>query len=261
MYRLHELLRAFGRHHGEMLNTSAVARTLATTRLQVGRYIRSLRSEGYLRLLPSLPQPRPSDMIRRPRLYLRARAFKHVFARVPAPGGCLRVPVQAELAARITDSVIERETSRRRSSGFHSMGRYRRRGLDLVVTRPSGWRIGFCFEPRAADPHSDKAVQALREALASGWIDAAILVTCSGFPGLGRRGVLFLPAPLLLAMYSQWTSEVKPSVDLAPLLEWIGEHREIVVCGVVSPDEPMALDGWYLPVEEEWLGPALLRPP
>jgi hypothetical protein len=263
VYQRHELLRAFAAHHGQWLNFSAVARTLATSRLDVGRHLRRLRSGGYLRLLPALPQPCAPDMIRRPRLYLRARAWRDAFASTPSAGCCMRVPVQGQLASRITDGVIERETTRRRCSGFYSMGRYRRRGVDLVVARPSGWRVGLCFEPRPSDKRADKAIAALREALASGWINAAILVSCEGYPGIGRGGVLQLPAPLFLAMYGQWTSESAGIEEVAALLHWLDEQTQVVLWGFSDPEEPLGLDGQYelLEEEEDPLEPFLLRPP
>ncbi len=113
------------------------------------------------------------------------------------------------MAARTTDGVIERESGRRNPSTFHPMGRYRRRGVDLVVTRHSGRRIGLCFEPRGPDRSAASAADALREALRSGWIHTAILVTCEGTPNVRRGDVLSLPAPLFLAMYSRWTSEAE----------------------------------------------------
>ena len=158
MFKRHEVLRAFAAHHGQMLNYAAVGRTLATTRLKVGRYLNRLQDEGALRLLPALPEPHPPDMIRRPRLYLRASAWAEAFAANPHPAGCLRVPLQAQLASRIGDGIIERETAACRGSRFYCMSRYRRRGVDLVVERASGWRLGFCFEPRWVVPQWAEAV-------------------------------------------------------------------------------------------------------
>jgi hypothetical protein len=223
LYKLHELLRAFAQHHSQMLNSSAVARALVTTQVQVGRYLRRLKGDGYLRLLPALPEPCPSDMIRKPRLYLRPRAWTLAFLRADSPEGCVRLPVFAELAARTTDGVIEHETnrSRRRKSEFHSMGRYRRRGVDLVVVRPSGRRIGLCFEPRPTDSRANLAIVALQEAVASRWIHTAILVTCEGLPRIVHGTVLCLPASLLLAMYSQWTGEATTREDIASLFSWL----------------------------------------
>jgi hypothetical protein len=263
VYRLHELLRAYACHHGQMLNTSAVARTLGTTPFQVSRQMRQLRAAGFLRLLPALPHPSPHDIIRKPRVYLRPRGWRHAFVKAEFPSGCMRVPIQGELAARTTDSVIERETARRRRhpSTFHSMGRYRRRGVDLVVARHSGRRIGFCFEPRGTDRSSAHAARALREALRSRWIHTAILVTCEGTPCVRGSNVLSLPAPVLLAFYSRWTSEDILSENVQDLLRWINDQYEILTGGFSDPRRPMALDFQYDALDDdEWL-PAFLRPP
>jgi hypothetical protein len=219
--------------------------------------LRRLDAEGWLRLLPSLPEPCPADMIRRPRLYLRARAWSQVFTANPHPGGCQRVPVQGQLAARVTDGIIEREQAIKSGSRFFAMGRYRRRGVDLVVSRATGWRIGFCFEPRPFD--NERAADALRQALESGWIDAAILVCCQGSPVVRRGGVLYLPAPLLLAMYRQWASEATTSERLQALFRWLAD--QMLFLGVFwDPAEPPTLDFQYegLPEEAE---PEFFRPP
>ncbi len=261
MYHRHELLRALGALHGQMLNYSAVARTLATTRLQVDRFMRRLRGDGYLRLLPSLPCPCPPDMIRRPRLYLRARAWREVFAATPSPGACQRVPLQGQLASRITDGIIERETDGHKGSRFFSMGRYRRRGVDLVVVRASGWRVGFSFEPWPLGRQAERAVAALRQALDSGWINAAVLVSCEGSPALGRANLLYLPAPLLLAMYRLWTSNAATRETLYELLRWLDEQVEMVLGGFSDPEQPLSLDFQYDALPEEDPLQFLLRPP
>jgi len=255
MFKLHELLRAFSRHHGEMLNTSAVARTLAVTPLRVGQYLEELRSRGYIRLLPACSQPIAADMVRKPRLYLRRRGWKQAFAEVASPQGCRRVPLQVDLASRITDEIIERESSRRRPSRFYCLGRYRRRGVDLVVQRASGWRIGFCFEPRIATREYDSASEALLEALERGWIDAAILTIAEGLPVVGRRsGLIRVPSPLLLTMYSQWTDELLTPEDLDALAQWLATSNQIIVGVFCSPYGPLLImPGDYLPAEEEWL--------
>ncbi len=263
MYRLHELLRAFACHHGEMLNASAIARTLGTTPFQVGRHMRRLKAAGYLRALPALPEPCPADMIRKQRLYLRPRGWKQAFVRAENPDGCVRVPIQGELAARITDGVIERESSpgRRHPSSFHSMGRYRRRGVDLIVTRHSGRRIGFSFEPRGTDRNASQAARALREALRKRWIHAAILVTCEGLPWVRAGDVLSVPGPLLLALYSRWTSDAVASENMYDLLTWIRDQMEILIGGFSDPRRPMGLDFQYEALDDdEWL-PEVLRPP
>jgi hypothetical protein len=197
-------------------------------------------------------------MIRRPRLYLRARGWSQVFAANPLPGGCQRVPVQGQLAARVTDGIIERETAINSGSRFFAMGRYRRRGVDLVVSRATGWRIGFCFEPRSFE--DDRAAEALREALAAGWIDAAILVSCEGWPALKRGGLLYLPGALLLAMYRQWTSRAIGSERLIALLGWLLGEMSIFLGVFWDPAEPPTLDFQYdgLPEEAE---PEFFRPP
>jgi len=265
VFKRHEVLRAFAAHHGQMLNYAAVGRTLATTRLKVGRYLRRLQEEGALRLLPALPEPCPPDMIRRPRLYLRAGAWAEAFAANPHASGCLRVPLQAQLASRIGDGIIERETAACRGSRFYCMGRYRRRGVDLVVERASGWRLGFCFEPRTMLRQWSQAVEALREAQAARWINAAILVTCEGEPNFERHGVLHLPGPLLLAMYGQWTSEgattdLESREDLYRVLKWLNGEFLMILGLFWDPQQPPTLDFQYegLPEEAE---PWYLRPP
>jgi hypothetical protein len=262
VYQLHELLRAFSAHHGQWLNYSAVCRTLATTRHDAGRHLKRLRQSGHLRLLPALPAPCPPDLIRRPRLYLRARAWTHAFAPNPKAAACLRVPVQAQLAARITDAVIERETAAHSGSRFYSMGRYRRRGVDLVVARRSGWRVGLCFELRPWDRKADRAFAALREALASGWINAGIVASCSEEPGIARGGVLYLPAPLLLAFYRQWTAKAAGREQSLAMLRWLGEQYQDLILGLFSdPAEPLGLDWQYELVEPDEMQPRLLWPP
>jgi len=179
--------------------------------------------------------------------------------------GCMRVPIQGQLAARITDGIIERECWRgggSHPSSFYAMGRYRRRGVDLVVSRPGGRRLGFCFEPWPSPRCSDRAYRALREAIAEGWIHAGILVTCEGSPGIRDGGVVRLPAPLLLVMYSQWTEQAVPREDQRALMEWLVYNPNLLVGAFADPAEPMPLDCWeFLPLEAEWFQESLLHPP
>jgi hypothetical protein len=141
------------------------------------------------------------------------------------------------------------------------MGRYRRRGVDLVVTRHSGRRIGFSFEPRGTDRSASQAARALREALRMRWIHTAILVTCEGLPWVRGGDVLSVPGPLLLALYSRWTSDAVPSENLYDLLTWIRDQMQIVIGGFSDPRSPMALDWQYEALDDdEWL-PEVLRPP
>jgi hypothetical protein len=151
---------------------------------------------------------------------------------------------------------MERETSRRRPSRFYAMGRYRRRGVDLVVVRPSGWRLGLCVEPDCEGTMCRKALEALLEALACGWIDSAILLTGRGFPGF-VRGQLRLPVPLFLAMYGLWSSEMVSKEQMAALLYWLDGEFLVALGGFSDPEQPLRLDGQYDPLEE----PLLPRPP
>ena len=209
---------------------------------------------------PVTPSNSP-DVIRRPRLYLRQRAWKHAFAPAPSARGCLRVPVQGQLASRITDAVIERETSSRRPSAFYAMGRYRARGVDLVVRRPSGWRIGFCFEPSRRGGSANPACSALLQALAEGWIDAAILVCCEGEPAIRRRSLLCLPPPVLLAMYHQWTSQATSSEQIEEMLRWLNGQMLLFLGTFFGPEEPQPLDWQFEGLPEEPDDPFLPRPP
>ena len=175
------------------------------------------------------------------------------------------MPLQAQLASRIGDGIIERETAAYRGSRFYCMGRYRRRGVDLVVERASGWRLGFCFEPRWGLRQWGQAVEALQEAVAAGWIDSAILVTCEAEPNIGRRGVLYLPGPLLLAMYGQWTSEGATTdpegrEDLYKVLNWLNGEFLMILGLFWDPQQPPTLDFQYegLPEDGE---PWYRRPP
>lgn len=265
MFKRHEVLRAFAAHHGQMLNYAAIGRTLATTRLETGRYLRHLHADGWLRLLPSLPAPCPPDIIRRPRLYMRRRAWKEVFAPDPHPQGCLRVPIQSQLASRITDAIIERETSSQKGSLFYSMGRYRARGIDLVVQRAGGFRLGFCFEPWPHSRQAQTACNALHQAMEAGWINSAIMVCCEGSPAKGRYGLLYLSAPLLLAFYSHWSSPWLDRWQVSDLLQWLNEQQQMLLGGFRAPEDSMSLDSWgqWLAVEEpaEPPDPFQPRPP
>jgi len=236
MHRLDEMLQAVGRHHGEMLNACQIARTLSVSRREVSWMLRELQGHGYLRLLRPMPQPAPADSVRKKRLYLKPRAWKQAMPRTKHPGSCIRVPTQGQLAARITDRLIKRESARRRpAKACYHIGRYRRRGVDLVVQRASGWRIGFCFEPHVGNRWSDKAVTALQQALQERLIDLAILVTCGGYPSVMPGRIVRVQAPLLLALYGRLTVEGLDPRELHDVFRAIDERFDIVLARFVPP--------------------------
>jgi hypothetical protein len=119
----------------------------------------------------------------------------------------------------------------------------------------------LCFEPRAGDRQAERAAAALREALESGWINAAILVVCEGFAGIGRRGVLHLPAPLFLAFYHQWTSQSATAQQLTALLQWLDDQILLVLGAFCGPEEPQSLDWQYVVLDDDPPDALLPRPP
>jgi hypothetical protein len=92
-----------------------------------------------------------------------------------------------------------------RLSHIYTMGCYRGRGIDLVIQRRSGQRIGFSFEQRAQGQDYRRALQSMSKALKERWIDRGFLITCATSVHKHRCGAVLMPPAVLLAYYESWT--------------------------------------------------------
>ena len=209
------VLRVVSRQHCELQNISALARGLGRGRCRVHTELRRRIQTGWLRRIRSLPPPHSPETIRSDRLFLSAKAWKTLLGREPTK---LRARYQRELVSSLLiPQMIERIVSLElfgknrssppyyRLSHIYTMGCYRGRGIDLVIERRGGMRIGFTFENLPQDRDYRRALESMDRALTEGWIDRGFLITCETTMHKHRGGAVLIPAAVLLAYYDSWT--------------------------------------------------------
>ena len=210
-----QLLRVVARHSCELLNISLLGRSLGMGRTRVRRKLLLLMKAGWLRRLASLPAPHSPETILTDRIFLRAKAQKRLLGVHPKEmkNAYSREVLAMQMIPEMVELVIKTELFGKKGHGpfyyrkskIYSMGCYRGRGIDLVVERRGGFRIGFTFEPKPKGENYRKAAECMTNALENGWINRGFLITHTPGAWRYRSGVFRLPAVLLMAYYDTWT--------------------------------------------------------